>query len=222
MPTSYDITTYTGLVNSIQSYTEVDEPTFVSNIPTFIQDTERLINNTIQLPAFRKNVTGSVSGDFPYLSLPSDYLSTFSIAIMDAGATQTDGYRYLLNKDVNYIREAFPYPGVTGTPVYYALFDNNSFILGPTPDVDYNVELHYFAYPASIVTAGTTWVSTNYPNVLLWGALAEAYIYLKGEADLIQTYQTKYEQALDILKQLADGKNRQDEYRTVQVRDRVV
>ena len=222
MPTSYDITTYTGLVNSIQSYTEVDEPTFVSNIPTFIQDTERLINNTIQLPAFRKNVTGSVSGDFPYLSLPSDYLSTFSIAIMDAGATQTDGYRYLLNKDVNYIREAFPYPGVTGTPVYYALFDNNSFILGPTPDVDYNVELHYFAYPASIVTAGTTWVSTNYPNVLLWGALAEAYIYLKGEADLIQTYQAKYEQALDILKQLADGKNRQDEYRTVQVRDRVV
>ena len=102
------------------------------------------------------------------------------------------------------------------------MFDNNSFILGPTPDVDYNVELHYFAYPASIVTAGTTWVSTNYPNVLLWGALAEAYIYLKGEADLIQTYQAKYEQALDILKQLADGKNRQDEYRTVQVRDRVV
>lgn len=222
MPTSYDITTYAGLTNAIQAYTQVDEPSFVSNIPNFIQDVERLVNNTVELPAFRKNVTGSATADFPYLTLPSDFLATFSVAVMDAGDTQTDGYRYLLNKDVNYIREMFPFPGVTGTPQYYAIFDNNTFILGPTPDVNYDIELHYFAYPTSIVTAGSTWLSTNFPNVLLWGAVTEAYIYLKGEPDLIQTYQAKYDQAMQLLKQLGDGKNRQDAYRTVEVRDKVV
>lgn len=219
--TSYDITTYAGLTNAIQSYTEVNEPNFVANIPTFIQNTERLINNIVQLPAFRKNVTGSATANFPYLTLPSDFLSTFSVAVMDAGATQLDGYRYLLDKDVNYIREMFPYPAVVGTPQYYALFDQNTFILGPTPEVNYNIELHYFAYPESIVTAGTTWVSTNYPNVLLWGSLAEAYIYMKGEPDLIQSYQAKFQEAMALLKQLGDGKDRQDSYRVTEVRDKV-
>lgn len=219
---AYDITTYTGLVEAIQAFTEVNETTFVANIPTFVQDTERLVNNTVQLPAFRKNVTGNVTDGFPYLTLPSDFLATFSVAVMDAGETQSDGYRYLLNKDVNYIREAFPYPGVTGTPKYYALFDNNTFIVGPTPDVEYNIELHYFAYPESIVTAGSTWLSTNFPNVLLYGALAEAYVFLKGEADVLQMYQGKFQEAMGPLKQLGDGKDRQDAYRTVQVRDRVV
>jgi len=219
---SYDITTYAGLVEAIQAFTEVDEPTFVSNIPNFVQDVERLVNNTVELPAFRRNVTGTATASFPYLTLPSDFLSTFSVAVMNSGDTQADGYRYMLNKDVNYIREFFPFPGVTGTPQYYALFDNNTYILGPTPDVNYDIELHYFAYPTSIVTAGTTWVSQNFPNVLLYGALVEAYIFLKGEADLIQTYQAKYDQAMALLKQLGDGKDRQDEYRTVQVRDKVV
>ena len=219
---SYDITTYTGLVNAIQAFTEVNETTFVDNIPTFVQDTERLVNNMVQLPAFRKNVTGSATASFPYLTLPSDFLATFSVAVMNSGETQADGYRYLLNKDVNYIREFFPFPGVTGTPQYYALFDNNTYILGPTPDVNYNIELHYFAYPTSIVTAGTTWLSTNYPNVLLYGALAEAYLYLKGEPDILQSYQAKFQEAMGPLKQLSDGKDRQDAYRTVQVRDKVV
>lgn len=219
---SYDITTYTGLVNAIQAFTEVNETTFVDNIPTFVQDTERLVNNTVQLPAFRKNVTGNVTDGFPYLTLPSDFLATFSVAVMDAGALGVEGYRYLLNKDVNYIREMFPYPAVTGTPQYYALFDNNTFIVGPTPDVEYNIELHYFAYPESIVTAGSTWLSTNFPNVLLYGALTEAYLFLKGEADVLQAYQAKFDQAMGPLKQLGDGKDRQDAYRTVQVRDKVV
>ena len=223
-----DITTYAGLTTAIEQYIQVEyagdsaEPTLVSNIPNFIQNAEKLINSRVQLPAFRRNVTGSCSTAFPYLTLPSDFLSTFSVAVMDAGVDGVDGYRYLLNKDVNYIRELFPYPAVTGTPQYYAIFDANTYILGPTPDVEYNIELHYFAYPTSIVTAGTTWVSQNYPNALLWGSLVEAYIFAKGENELIQTYQAKFEEAMQLLKQLGDGKNRQDAYRTVEVRDKVV
>ena len=220
---SYDITTYTGLVNAIQAFTEVNETTFVDNIPTFVQDTERLVNNTVQLPAFRKNVTGSATANFPYLTLPSDFLATFSVAVMNTDEPLIpNNYRYMLNKDVNYIREMFPYPAVTGTPQYYALFDQNTFIVGPTPDVEYNIELHYFAYPQSIVTAGSTWLSQNFPNVLLYGALTEAYLYLKGEADVLQSYQAKFQEAMAPLKQLSDGKDRQDNYRTVQVRDKVV
>ena len=220
---SYDITTYAGLSEAIQAFTEVNETTFVANIPNFVQDTERLVNNTVQLPAFRKNVTGSATANFPYLTLPSDFLATFSVAVMNTDEPLIpNNYRYMLNKDVNYIREMFPYPAVTGVPQYYALFDNNTFILGPTPDVNYDIELHYFAYPTSIVTAGSTWLSQNFPNVLLYGALAEAYLYLKGEADVLQAYQAKFDQAMAPLKQLGDGKDRQDAYRTVQVRDRVV
>jgi hypothetical protein len=221
--TAYDITTYAGLVNAIQAFTEVNEQTFVDNIPTFVQDTERLVNNTVQLPAFRKNVTGSATANFPYLTLPSDFLATFSVAVMNVDEPLVpNDYRYLLNKDVNYIREFFPYPAVTGVPQYYALFDNNTYILGPTPDVNYDIELHYFAYPQSIVTAGSTWLSTNFPNVLLYGALTEAYLFLKGEADVLQSYQAKFQEAMIPLKQLGDGKDRQDAYRTVQVRDKVV
>ena len=215
---AYDITTYAGLYQAIQDFTEVDEQTFLDSIPTFVQDTERLVNNTVQLPAFRRNVTGSCSPSFPYLTLPDDFLSTFSVAIVDSLL----GYKYMLNKDVNYIREAFPYPSVTGEPTHYGLFDQNTFLLGPTPDQEYTVELHYFAYPQSIVTAGSTWLSQNYPNVLLYGALVEAYIYLKGESDVLQAYQAKFDQAMVPLKQLSDGKDRQDMYRTMQVRDKVV
>ena len=206
--------TYLTLSEAIQKYTEITESTFVANIPNFITNAETVINNYVQLPAFRKNVTGETTNDFQYINVPSDFLSTFSLAIIG-----TDGsYNYLLNKDVNYIREAFPFPGVTGLPKYYAIFSDQSYILGPTPDICYAMELHYYAYPPSITVAGTSWIGTNFPNVLLWGSLVEAYIYAKGEAELIQTYQSKFQESLEELKQLGDSKDREDAYRTTQVR----
>ena len=217
---AYDISTYSGLAQAISDFTENTDPMFLSYIPTFIQDTERLVNNTVQLPAFRKNVTGSATSGFQYLTLPNDFLATFSVAVINNDTQST--YSYLLNKDVNYIRQAFPYPGSTGQPQYYAIFDANTYILGPTPDQNYVIELHYFAYPQSIVTVGSTWLSQNYPNVLLWGALVEAYQFMKGEADIVQGYQAKFDQAMAPLKQLADSKDREDAYRTTQVRDKTV
>jgi hypothetical protein len=225
--------TYNELTTAIQQYLMVEyvgdgaEPTFVANIDNFIKNTEIIINNTVQLPAFRVNVTGSVTTGNPYLTIPSDFLSIFSLAVIPStivGIIPTPTYQYLLNKDVNYIREAFPYPSAQGTPQYYSLFDNNTFIIGPTPDVDYDVEMHYYAYPQSIVDApsGVTWLSTAFPNALLWGALVEGYIFLKGETALIQTYQAKFDQVMAEVKQLGDGKNRQDSYRVVQVRDKVI
>lgn len=224
--------TYNELTEAIQQYLMVEyvgdgaEPTFVANIDNFIKNTEIIINNSVQLPAFRVNVTGSVTTGNPYLTIPSDFLSIFSIAvipIVTEDNTPVPMYQYLLNKDVNYIREAFPYPSVEGVPQYYSLFDNNTFIIGPTPDVNYDVEMHYYAYPESITTAssGTTWLSTEFPNALLWGSLVEGYIFLKGETALIQTYQAKFDQVMAEVKQLGDGKNRQDSYRVVQVRDKV-
>lgn len=224
--------TYNELTEAIQQYLMVEyvgdgaEPTFVANIDNFIKNTEIIINNTVQLPAFRVNVTGSVTTGNPYLTIPSDFLSIFSLAVIPSNTINlvpTPTYQYLLNKDVNYIREAFPYPSVDGIPQYYSLFDNNTFIIGPTPDVDYDVEMHYYAYPQSIVDApsGVTWLSTEFPNALLWGALVEGYIFLKGETALIQTYQAKFDQVMAEVKQLGDGKNRQDSYRTTQVRDKV-
>lgn len=224
----YDITTYTGLSQAIQAYTEVDESTFVANIPNFVANTERLVNNTVQLPAFKATATLTATTGSPYLSLPSDFLSVFSLAVIGAD-TQ---YTFLLNKDINYIRECFPYPAAQGLPTTYALYGvtrptpspavgTSQIIVGPTPNAAYSLELQYFSYPTSIVTAGSTWLSVNYPNVLLWGSLAEAYIYLKGEDNLIQTYQAKYGEAMALLKQLGDGKDREDNYRTVQVRQQV-
>jgi hypothetical protein len=207
--------TYTTLSAAIQAYTESDEPTFVANIPNFVTNAETVINNYVQLPAYRKNVTGETTQNFQYLNLPSDFLSSFSLAVIDASGN----YSYLLNKDVNYIREAFPFPGSpTGLPQYYALFSDQSMIMGPTPDACYVMELHYFAYPPSITIAQTSWVGTNFPNVLLYGSLVEAYTYLKGENDLLQTYQSKFQEGLDSLKNLADSKDREDAYRTTQVR----
>lgn len=223
--------TYTQLNTAIQQYLQVEytgdaaEPTFVANIPTFIQNAEILINNRVQLPAFRKNVTGNFTVGIPYIDLPTDFLSIFSLAVVNP----IDGsYNYLLNKDVNYIREAFPFPAVSGLPQYYSLFDNIAFLVGPTPDAEYVVEMHYYAEQQSITDSAatnypnnTTWVSTNFPNALLWGALIEGYIFLKGETEVIQTYQAKFEEVMAELKQLGDGKNREDNYRTVQVRDQV-
>lgn len=224
--------TYTKLTTAIKQYLMVEyvgdgaEPTFVANIDNFIKNTEIIINNSVQLPSFRVNVTGTLTAGNQYITIPSDFLSIFSLAVIPTTTVDlipTPTYQYLLNKDVNYIREAFPYPSAQGTPQYYSLFDNNTFIIGPTPVDNYTVEMHYYASPESIVdaTSGTTWLSTEFPNALLWGALVEGYIFLKGEQELVQVYQTKFDQVMAEIKQLGDGKNRQDSYRVVQVRDKV-
>ena len=214
---------YTQLTQAIINFTENNESTFVASIPTFITNTETLVNNSVQLPAFRTNVMGVTTTDFPYVALPSDFLSVFSLAVIQ-GAGAAANQTYLYQKDVEFIREAFPFPGVTGTPKYYGIFDNAAFILGPTPDDEYSVEMHYYAYPQSITTtvSGTSWLGDNFRNVLLWGSLVEAYVYMKGEPDLIQEYQKKYDEAMGLLKNLGDGKDRIDTYRTEQVRNKVV
>ena len=206
---------YSELVSAIQDYTENTFATADINI--FIKQAEQRVYNTVQLPALRKNVTGNTTANNKYLTAPSDWLSTFSMAVVN-----NDGsYTYLLNKDVNFIRAAYPEPTDTGTPEYYALFDQNTFILGPTPNAAYTIELHYFYYPESIVTANTTWLGNNFDSVLLYGSLLEAYTYMKGESDILNLYKQRYDEALALLKQLGDGKDRQDAYRSGQVRYKV-
>jgi hypothetical protein len=220
---------YSELFETIKGYVENDFPntswtgsdgssvvtlTSAEQINTFIQEAEQRIYNTVQLLDLRKNVTGNVTSGNKYLSVPSDWLANFSLAVIDA----TGRYEYLLNKDVSYIRQSFPNPSTTGIPTHYAYFDENSYILGPTPDANYAVELHYFYYPESIVTAGTSWLGDNFDSVLLYGSLLEAYTFMKGEAEIIANYQQRYNEALAMLKQLGEGKNRQDMYRTPQVR----
>lgn len=206
---------YTQLAQLIQDYCQSTETSFVANIPTFVQVAEQRIYNTVQLPALRKNVTGSMSNGNQYMSLPSDWLSTFSLAVIDG---TTGEYEYLLNKDVNFIRASYPFPATSGKPAYYAIFDNNSMLLGPTPDANYTAELHYYYYPVSITVADTSWLGNNFDSVLLYGSLREAYTYLKGEADMMAYYEQKYQEALGQLKRLGDGLDRQDAYRSGQVR----
>ena len=220
---------YAQLFETIKGYVENDFPgtswtdstgtgtatlTSTEQVNTFIQQAEQRIFNAVQLLDLRKNVTGNCTSGNKYLSVPSDWLANFSLAVVD-----NDGnYEYLLNKDVNFIRQAYPNPNDTGLPYCYAYFDENSFILGPTPDDDYEVELHYFYYPQSIVTAGTTWLGDNFDSVLLYGTLLEAYTFMKGEQDVIAQYQKRYDEALALLKELGEGKNRQDMYRSGQAR----
>lgn len=213
---------YTELVAEIQNYTQNYETTFVATIPTFVTQAEERIYNTVQIPPLRKNVTGGVTAGNKYLSCPADYLSTFSLAVIDGDGN----YEYLLNKDVNFIRASFPNPTDEGLPKYYALFgptvissvttDELSFILGPTPDDSYDVELHYYYYPQSIVTAGTSWLGDNYSPALLYGSLVEAYTYMKGEADIMAFYEKKYQDALGQLNRLGTGLERNDAYRAGQ------
>ena len=210
---------YSALVTLIQDYCESTESSFVSNIPTFVQLAEERIYNSVQIPAIRKNVTGTMTINLQYFQLPSDWLSTFSLAVIDP---TTGDYEYLLNKDVNFIRASYPPPNSTGKPKYYAIWNNTSMILGPTPDLAYTAELHYYYYPASIVTAGTSWVGDNFETVLLYGSLREAYTYLKGEQDMMQYYDQKYQEAVAQLKRLGDGLDRQDAYRSGQVRVQVI
>jgi hypothetical protein len=214
---------YATLVETIQAYTENDFPdtagsgglTSAEQVATFVEQAEQRLYNNVQLLELRKNVTGNATAANKYLSVPSDWLANFSLAVIDP---TSGAYEYLLNKDVNFIREAFPYPATTGKPTHYAMFDQNSYILGPTPDASYEMELHYFYYPQSIVTAGTSWLGDNFSSALLYGSLLEAYTFMKGEADVLAKYQERYNEALAQLKALGEGKNRQDMYRTTQIR----
>jgi hypothetical protein len=219
---------YTELTTAIQDYTE---NTFTADqLATFVQQAEERIFNTVQFPSLRKNVTGTTTVNNKYLSSPGDFLSVYSLAVIDA----TGRYEFLLNKDVNFIRQAYPNPTSTGIPKYYALFgptttNNNppvitnelSFILGPTPDAVYSVELHYLYYPESISTAGTSWLGDNYSPVLLYGALMEATTFMKGEPDMNALYEARYKEALAQAKRLGDALERQDAYRSGQYRQAV-
>jgi len=212
---------YAQLVTAIEEYTETSEATFISQIPTFVQLAEERIYNTVDLPSLRRNVTGTLTINNKYLSVPSDFLSVYSLAVI-----KTDGtYEYLLNKDVNFIRQAYPQPTDTDIPKYYAIFGpdsssptNLTIILGPTPNLAYSAELHYFYYPESIVTASTSWIGDNFESALLYGALREAVIFQKGEPDMVTYYEKMYMESLGLLKNLGDGKLRRDAYRSGQIR----
>ena len=237
--------TYTELFTIVKNYLQNDFPTNTwtsvtganppitstgtEQINTFITQAEERIYNTVQIPPLRKNVTGLTTSGNKYLSCPADFLSVFSMAVIDGSGN----YEYLLNKDVNYIRAAYPNPSSTGLPQYYALFgptvvtsvitDELSFILGPTPDAVYNVELHYNYYPESITVAadGRTWLGDNYSPVLLYGTMLEAYVFLKGETDMMATYKGKYDEALAQLNRLGTGLERGDAYRDGQAKIKV-
>ena len=224
---------YTELYNTIQTYTENQFPdvylasgstvSATTQINMFITQAEQRIYNSVQFPSLRRNVTGSTSTNNKYLACPADFLATYSMAI-----ETTDGQEFLLNKDVNFIRQAYPKATDTATPKYYALFGPSysnstelSFILGPTPDAAYTMELHYFFYPESITTSNTSWLGDNFDSVLLYGSLVEAYTFMKGEVDIISGYDMKYKEALALAKRLGDGMERQDAYRSGQFRQAV-
>jgi hypothetical protein len=210
---------YTELTTAIQNYCET---TFTSTeLATFVEQAEQNIYNTVQLPSLRKNVTGTLTTGNKYLSAPSDFLSVFSLAVIQADGS----YEYLLNKDVNFIRQAYPTPTDTGLPRHYAIFgpqsidpDELTFIIGPTPDANYGVELHYYFYPESIVVSGTSWLGDNYDTALLNGSLIEAITFMKGEPDMVNLYKERYAASMQLLKNLGDGKLRMDAYRDGQVR----
>jgi len=215
---------YATLSATISTYLQNYETDFVANIPTFVKQAEQRIYNAVQFPSLRKNVTGTMTASNQYLAAPDDFLAPYSVAVIDG----TGQYQFLLNKDVNFIREAYPTVAATGLPKYYAIFGPRSaqptelsFILGPTPDSAYSVEMHYYFYPESIVTASTTWLGDNFDTVLLYGCLIEAYTFLKGEADLLALYDGKYKEALALAKRLGDGMDRQDAYRSGQYRQPV-
>ena len=213
---------YTELSQAVTDYVaESTEPTFATNMPVFVRNAEQRIYNTVQFPALRRNVTGTTTQSNQYLACPNDFLSVFSMAVIDGTGT----YEFLLNKDVNFIRQMYPSPATEGAPRYYSLFGPRlanpaelTFLLGPTPDAAYDVELHYFYLPESIVTAGTTWLGDNFESVLLYGTMVEAYTFLKGEADLIQLYDAKYKEALQMAKRLGDALERGDAYRDGQLK----
>ena len=200
---------YTELTNAIKEYTDNTETTFVNNIPNFVRQAEERIYRSILIPELRKNVTTSLTTSNRFLAKPTDFLAVFSIAVVDGSSN----YSFLLPKDVNFIREAYPATGTTGLPLYYSQFDGDNFLLAPTPDSTYTVQLHYYYDPQSIVASSTSWLGDNAEATLLYGSLLEAYTFMKGEADIITFYKTRYDEALEGLRQLADGRNKRDSYR---------
>jgi len=286
---------YTQLKQLIQDYTQNYETTFVADIPTFVEQAEQRIYNSVQFPSLRKNVTGAITQYNQYLATPNDFLAPYSLAIYQTATTTATGtsgtytitigantnvalgqivtgtgipngatvtninglvitlnlaltgtvsgnvtfqgnFLYLINKDVNFIREVYGNPVAYGTPQYYALFgptvtsgaitNELSFILGPTPDLNYTAELHYYYYPVSIADTtnnpnGTSWLGDNFDTVLLYGSLVEAYTFMKGETDMMTLYNQKYVEALALAKRLGDGMERQDAYRDGQFRQKV-
>lgn len=214
---------YAALTNSIKAYAENDFPdtvgtsdlTSAEQLAIFVRQAEQRVYNSVQMLVERVTDTLTTTPGNALLAVPTDWLSNFSMAVVDP---DTSEYTYLLNKDVSFIRESFPDPTDTGAPQYYSYYDATQYILGPTPDVAYDIELTYFKYPESIVTATNTWLGDNFDSVLLYGSLLEAYTFMKGEADVIVEYQKRYDDAMGQLKQLAEGKNRQDTYRTLQSR----
>ena len=203
--------TYAQLKTAIQDYTENTETSFVTNLPTFIKNAEQRIFKLVDLEVFRKNATSTLSQNDPFLSVPTDYLASFSLSI-----TNSSSKEFLLQKDVNFLQEFHPNSSTTGTPKYYAFFDIDNFIIAPTPDSNYAVELHYYYLPASLTAgadSGLTWLSDNAPNALLYGSLVEAYTYMKGEQDLMNVYEKQFQEALSGIKDLAEARENSDAYR---------
>jgi len=207
--------TLTTLTASIQEWTQNDEATFVAEIPFFIKNAEERIFKVVDLDYFRKNVTGTMTSGNKFLEKPSDYLATFSLSYVKDSANV-----FLLQKDVNYIQEFTPNPSTTGSPRFYSSFDVDTFIIAPTPDSSYSVELHYYYRPASLTTddSGSTWISTNAPDALLYAALVEAYTFMKGESDLLQLYTARFTEAISRLKIYGEGQENTDAFREGLVR----
>ena len=203
--------TFTTLKTAIQDYTQNTESTFVTNLPTVIKQAEDRIVKSVELPNFRKNVTGTFTYGNQYLATPSDYLYPFSLAVLDS----SNNYSYLISTDVSFIREAYPSASSTGTPKHYAQFDDTTFIVGPSPSSALDVELHYYYIPQSITASsdGTSWLGTNAPELLLYASLIEAYTFMKGEPDIMANYEKRFQEALQKLTLLSDGYNRKDAYR---------
>ena len=205
---------YVALVAAITDATENTETSFVNHIPDFVRDAEYRIYSTVPVLATRKNSTGSATAAFQYVAVPSDWLATYSFAIIDT----TGNHYFMVEKDENFIYEAYPNPTTTGRPLHYAYYDQSTFLLGPTPDTSYSLKLSYYGYPTSIVTAGSTWLGNNFEHALLYGSLVYAYTYMKGEKELLDRYEALYADAMNQLKTLADGKNRKDAFRDGQAR----
>lgn len=199
--------TYATLSAALQDYLQTDEATFVADIPIIIQQAEDRILKQVQLPDFRKNATSTTTTDDEYLCIPTDFLAPYSLAV------DNSGYEFLLFKEVSFIREVQPDRTASDTPKYYAIFQDDNFILAPTPDADYSVELHYFYRPESIVTAGTSWLGTHAESTLLYGCLLEGYTFQKGDPDLMAKYTERYNDALAALRLLGEGRNKTDSYR---------
>jgi len=205
--------TYAELVAAIKDYTNNTETAFVAAIPTFVKQAEQRIYRSVNLPVNRKNQAGNMSDGNAYLTMPTDFLFPLSLSI-----TSSSNQIFLLNKDANFIRSTYPNASTKGTPKYYGTFASDTFIVGPTPDASYVTELHYYYQPASIVDTSPSWLGTNADTVLLYGSLVEAYTYMKGDADMMQLYQQRYQEALDLLRMQAEGRMTGDEYRDGTIR----